>query len=287
MNIHVIYRLCDKVDAVNGLARPFGLTKAKVIQACFRSLVKSFGKSPWAMTILADDVTQGTKDFISSNSPEDFKLFDITPKVKEDNGQLPVVPIPFVTSGALYNSAYIRILESNPPLKNAGSLQRAYEVADSIEDENTWIYFLEDDYFHDWNSFLVKLVDFANFVQTYQFALPIFIHPSDYPDQYSRLLSRCYLFQTRSGYWREVCSTTGTFMCQAKTYRKFADHIKSCGTDDGKLSSIFKKEALCFSPLPGYATHMHEGVMSNYVNWEAMVKEVLAESSPKETVAVQ
>ena len=55
---------------------------------------------------------------------------------------------------------------------------------------------------------------------------------------------------------------------------QFADFIKSCKTDDGRLSTIFKKLAFCFSPLPGIATHMHEGVMSNYINWEEIITKI-------------
>jgi hypothetical protein len=278
MNIHIIYRVCDKVDAVNGLKRPFGLKKADVIKACYRSLVKSFGEAPWAMTVLADDVSEDTRDFISNNAPANFTLLDITAKVKEDKGVLPGVPAPFGVSGkGIFNTGYIRLVEAKPALKNAGSLLRSFEVADGIQDPETWIYFLEDDYLHDWNNFAVRLASFTDFIKGYKFAQPIFIHPTDYPDQYTRLLSRCYMFQTPFGYWREVSSTTCTFLCQAKTYRKFADHLKACNVDDGKLSTIFKKDAMCFSPLPSAAAHMHEGVMPAYVDWERLTKEALQE----------
>ncbi len=274
MNIHVIYRLCDKVDAVNGLPRPFGLTKAQVIKACFKSLMKSFENYPWAMTIVADDVSEPTREKLESLMPQGFKWIDITQEVTTENS-LPVIPPVLTVSGeGLLNTAYIRYVNSNPPLRNAGSLLRAYQVADKIEDPETLIYFLEDDYLHNWTNFLPRLDDFLQFEKAYNFALPFFIHPSDYPDQYTRLLSRCYLFQTKYGYWREVCSTTGTFMCKAKTYKKFAKFLKECSTDDGKLSTIFKKEALCFSPMPGFATHMHEGVMGNYVDWKAILGEL-------------
>jgi hypothetical protein len=272
MNIHIIYRLCDKVDAVNGLSRPFNLNKAKTIQHCFKSLVASLGDNPWAMTVLADDVTPETIQFISDNAPKRFDIFNITKSVADADGVLPDIEQPLIVEGAPHNSNYMRILEAKPALKNLGSIQRAYDVADKIKGDDTWVYFLEDDYLHDFATFWMRLNDFVSFSEQTKFALPFFIHPSDYPDQYTRLLTRCYLFQTNSGYWREVCSTTGTFMCHIKTYRKFADFIKESGTDDGKLSSIFKKSALCFSPMPGLATHMHDGVMSNYVHWEKIVK---------------
>jgi hypothetical protein len=288
MSMHVIYRLCDKVDAVNGLPRPFGLKKKEVIQTCFTSLIRAFSGIHWSMTILADDISQETREFVSSHAPANFDLQDITEAVKNNGGKLPpILPNVQAPDGKIANSNYIRLLESNPPLKNEGSILRSFEVADTIQDDNSWVFFLEDDYLLDAGNFMNRFVDFLMFADSFKFALPIFVHPSDYPDQYTRLLSRNYIFQTRFGYWREVSSTTFTFLAQVKGYKHFAEHFKSCavGANDGKLSSIFKKDALCFSPLPGLAAHMHEGVMSNYINWEGMVKDIRASLLPADAIA--
>jgi len=271
MNVHVIYRLCDKVDSVHGLKRPFNMSKQDVIKVCFKSLVNSFGDYPWAITVIADDVRPETKQLILDTIPKSFTVLDLNKDEKVPEVEPPVIN----NEGKLFNSYYLRMLEFNPPLKNLGSLMKAYEIADGIKDPNTWIYFLEDDYLHHQQAFFPRMVDFNNFCDQYKFALPVFVHPSDYPDQYTRLLTRCYIYQTTYGYWREVCSTTGTFMCKATTYKKFAAHLKACGTDDGKISAVFKKSAFCFSPLPGFATHCHEGVMSNFVNWEQITKDLL------------
>jgi hypothetical protein len=54
----------------------------------------------------------------------------------------------------------------------------------------------------------------------------------------------------------------------------FVEHFRHCHKQDGNdgaLSEIFQNNALCFSPLPGIATHMHKGTFSNYVNWEEII----------------
>jgi hypothetical protein len=151
-------------------------------------------------------------------------------------------------------------------------MQKCYEIADTLKNDNDWVYFVEDDYLHDNQFFASRISNFAEFAEKRQLLPDIFIHPTDYPDQYTRLLARNYIFQTPTGYWREVSSTTMTFMCKVRSYKKYSSHFKNCGVDDGKLSNIFKKSALCFSPLPGVATHMHEGVMSGYIRWEDFLK---------------
>lgn len=272
MKLHVIYRLCDATESVNGLPRPLQMTKKQVIGCCFRSLFESLqvlGTS-WSMTIVADNVSQETSDFIRDYTNGRAFLVDQSEQAKTSNS-IPPFPVQINTEDkeASLELPVISYINFNPPLRNQGSLLKAYEVADGIEstDEETWVYFCEDDYLHDKSSFIPRLLDFIALAKAKAFALPVFYHPTDYPDQYTRLLSRNYLFQALTGYFREVSSTTGTYLCSLSTYRQFASWIKECTVDDGKFSTIFKKKALCFSPLPGSATHMHEGVMSTYVDW--------------------
>ena len=51
---------------------------------------------------------------------------------------------------------------------------------------------------------------------------------------------------------------------------KFIDVFKksSEGAQDGEFSKIFGEKALCFSPIPGLASHMHQGTMEPYVLWD-------------------
>ena len=51
---------------------------------------------------------------------------------------------------------------------------------------------------------------------------------------------------------------------------KFVDIFKasSQGAEDGEFSKIFGESALCFSPLPSLAAHLHIGTMPPYVPWD-------------------
>lgn len=222
------------------------------------------------MTIIADNVSEETHNFIRDYTNGRAVIVDQSDAAKA-TGKIPEFPTQdiAVENDASNPMPIISYINFNPPLRNQGSLLKAYEVADGIKDggDETWVYFCEDDYLHDKNTFIPRLLDFISLSKAKAFALPVFYHPTDYPDQYMRLLSRNYLFQALTGYFREVSSTTGTYLCALPTYKAFSQWIKECTVDDGKFSTIFKKKALCFSPIPGSATHMHEGVMSIYVDW--------------------
>jgi len=269
MKFHVIYRLCDKPEAVNRLPRPFGLTKKQVIGCCLPSVINSVSAlgPACSMTIVGDDLTDETKEFIVEAATDKAVCKDVTKEVN-DTGKIPKL------QEADAKLMQIRTMFFHPPLKNVGSLQKTFEIADTLDtgDPDTWIYFCEDDYLHDANTFMPRFLDFVAFAKNRKFALPVVYHPTDYPDQYTRLLSRNYLFQALTGYFREVSSTTMTFLCEQKTYRIFSNWIKECLIDDGKFSTIFRQKALCFSPLPGTATHMHEGVMSRFVDWQQVIQ---------------
>lgn len=242
--IKIIYRACDVVNSLHGSLdgsanpRPFNLSKKEVIKICLRSLLDCLNSidEEYEIHVIGDRVSKDTWDFITTN---------LNPKTS---------------------------FNSKEALKDSGSLLKCSELAMKFDDED-FIYFVEDDYLHDKDTFWQKLKDFKNFANQ-NIKIPWFIHPTDYPDQYNRLLKRCYIFQTPSGYWREVANTTHTFMCYKKYYKIFVEHFRECHKEDGNdgaLSEIFQKNALCFSPLPGIATHMHKGTFSNYIDWNNLI----------------
>jgi len=241
MKLSIIWRGYDGNESVNNLPRPWGMNNKQITQACYKSLIKAVKNLDYEVHIIGDCLSEETKNLILSITPSE--------KIKSK----------FFT---------------NEPLKAIGSCSKAIEIADTI-DKDRWIFFLESDYLFDWENYANRLVDFVDgFLENSKLALPVFIHDLDYPDNYHRLLSRCYLFQTPTGYVREVPSCTFTFMCHANTYNKFREHIRKSFKEqsDWNLSTIFKKEALIFSVLPATINHCHLGVMSNYINWEKFIK---------------
>lgn len=256
----IIYRACETVHSVNGLPRPWGLTKREIIEISFKSLSKAVENKPHEIHVIGDSLSEDLISFFKETCPE----------VKIDS--------------------YDRI-------GNAESLLKCFKKADSFSDDDL-IYFCEDDYLHFYPSFYERSLDFVELARGN--SLDFFLHPSDYPDQYKlNQLKRSYLFALKSGHFREVSSTTFTFMCLGKTYKKHSELLKSCalykefmnpktkelimidcGADDGRFSKIFGKEALCLSPLPGMATHLHEGTTSPFVEWE-IVKEHVKQGFPE------
>jgi hypothetical protein len=242
--IKIIYRACDVVNSLHGSLdgsanpRPFNLSKKEVIKICARSLADCLSTIPeeYEVHIVGDRVSEETWSFLNET---------LKPKTS---------------------------FNSSTALRDSGSLLKCSELAMEFNDED-FIYFVEDDYLHNKETFWEKTKDFLNFANQ-SINIPWFIHPTDYPCQYNRLLKRCYIFQTPSGYWREVATTTHTFMCYKKFYKLFVEHFRECHKEDGNdgaLSEIFQRDALCFSPLPGIATHMHKGTFSNYVNWDKLI----------------
>jgi hypothetical protein len=231
--------VCDAVNSLHrGLdgsenPRPNGMSKLQVIKTCVKSLKDSVKETDHEFHLIGDMVSQELWSFL---------LTELNPVYSENSLQ---------------------------KLGGLGSLIKCAEIAKSFDD-NDFVYMVEDDYLHDPMSFH-RIFDFLEFSK--QIDIPWFIHPSDYPDQY-RKPKRSYIFQTNTGYWREVSSTTFTMLFLAKTFKKFYSNFnKACvGVgDDGIFSQIFGNEALCFSPLPGIATHLHTGTYSNYVNWNLII----------------
>jgi hypothetical protein len=235
--LKVIYRACDLVESVNGSkVRPLNLNKKEIIKISSASLSDCISDIEHEVYIIGDRISEETELFLKNT----------------------------------FNP--IHFFNSIEELGSGGSLLKSSEIASSFKDDDL-IFFAEDDYLYDKNSFSKKLLDFVNFANK-NFEFDWFIHPTDYPDQYTRSINRSYIFQTETGYWREVSSTTGTFLCLGKSYNKFKQYFDECfisNDKDGNLSKIFPKQALCFSPLPGIGTHLHVGTYSNYIDWNSLI----------------
>lgn len=231
--IRVIFRTCEKVNSLHGLPRPFGLSKKETIEKCFKSLVKSLSILDHEIYIVGDEISDDLIEFFANNSK----------KIRQT---------------------------INEPMGNDESLKRCFQLLNTENwNDDDIVYFVEDDYLHFYQVFdtVFKFVEKAPF--------ELFVHPTDYPDQYTRqdlVISALVLYGPLC-HFRQVSSSTFTLMGKASTFRKYYSHlISSCvGADDGFLSKIFT-ETPCFSPIPGLATHMHQGTMSRYNDWEGIAK---------------
>lgn len=242
MRIKILFRACNLVSAVNGgqSARPLSLDKDTIIKICALSVKKCFKNIDHDFVLIGDRLDSNILGFLQKT---------LNPS---------------------------EIFNSSEPLGSGGSLLKSSEIANTISDD-TIVFFCEDDYLYLEDVFSDKLCDFVSFASK-NINSPWFIHPTDYPDQYTRSFDRSFLIALPSGYWREVSSTTGTFLCSAKDYKKFYSYFNQCfesSDKDGNLSKIFKKEALCFSPIPSIGTHLHIGTMPYYIDWNKEINKYL------------
>ncbi|MFA6508234.1 MAG: hypothetical protein WCT14_19170 [Treponemataceae bacterium] len=187
---------------------------------------------------------------------------------------------------------------SNGEYGNDESIRQSLlRAVDRPDDE--WVYLCEDDYLHapqafEWINELILTREEVlaykprrGFMSLFLGDLrkkPLIIHPADYPDRYrtdQKTLS--FLFLTKFNHWRQIANTTFTIMAEAKTFKKYKkDLFRSArGADDDYLSHRvlerlpYRGRALCVSPIPGVATHMHEQVMTPLVDWEKINQNIL------------
>lgn len=256
---HIIFRTCDIVHSLHNAPRPFHLDKRTLIKVCFMSLYKSLANYDHKITILGDRLSDEMLKF--------FRQFPVT----------------------IYNEE----------LGNDKSILRSIELA-SGESDDVWSYMCEDDYLHHPDAFLwiTDLVTNRDkyILQRPKFRLrrganrlstkPLVIHPPDYPDRYLRKYMRYSLiFVGKYCHWRQVTSTTFTLLATSGTFKQYLPTFvaSSRGARDQFLSKKifggrwFGRKALCLSPIPGVATHMHEEVMTPLVDWEGIYKDMLIE----------
>lgn len=251
---HIVFRTCDVVHSVHNAPRPFGLDKRLLIKICFLSLVRSLDGSPYRITVIGDRLSEEMLAFFAS-----FKVELIRGEFGNDK-----------------------------------SILRSVQIA-CESDMDEWVYLCEDDYLHvpQAFTFIADLIsrrdDYLRMRKAIRLrrgserfrGVPLVIHPADYPDRYRRHERRfSLLFLSKFCHWRQISNTTFTIIAEAATFRRFrsAFETSASGARDGYLSKklygshLFGQKALCVSPIPGLATHMHTETMTPLVDWASVVE---------------
>lgn len=239
----IIYRTCDKVDAVSG--HPRIQPKKEVIKRCSNSLVRAVDYY----------IHHNTKD------PKDVYLYTIddhssdeTKTHLKDNVNKGYDFIELDTTG------------------NSESLKTCYTLADSM-DEDCLIFFLEDDYLLE-HTALDEMVFLHDVLSNTK---QIITHPVDYIDRYKKLYDSKILLG-KSVHWRTIHHTTGTFMIPKSiftecriNYTKFTDYGVVPGvTEDNSINLTYSKYP-CFSPMPSLGHHyQYLHTLSPYSNHQKL-----------------
>ena len=137
------------------------------------------------------------------------------------------------------------------------------------------IYFVEDDYVHEKNSFTEILFTYERISS--QLKKELIICPTDYPYLYTQT-DKARIFMGETRHWRQVDQSLCTFLTSKNIVEKHWNELTSmCKFEhypfEKPLHKIYKYE-LCISPIPSLAVHFTNinsiyGLSPN-VNWKKL-----------------
>jgi len=140
---------------------------------------------------------------------------------------------------------------------------------------NDLVYFVEDDYIHDKDSFSEMILSYERISS--QLNRELILCPSDYPYLYTKL-DNTNIFLGSNKHWRKVDETLCTFLTSKILLEKYwAKFISMCQFEhypfEQPLHDIYKTE-YCLSPIPSLAIHCTNinsifGLSPN-VDWKKM-----------------
>jgi len=157
-------------------------------------------------------------------------------------------------------------------------------------DDETIIYFLEDDYLHrpGWSEVMIEGFSIgSHYVTLYDFD---FFIASGY---------LCEIFTTPSSHWRAVPATTNTFACRYKTLLEDLEvhkkhSINGVKEEEGfhyskdydKFWELQQQQRYLISPMPGWSTHCDANHISPVVDWEKLMNDTYLKQEQKEVIAL-
>ena len=254
--IHVIYRACDIVNAVNANPRPFNLDKTTLVKLSFQSLYESLQGIPHTIHVIGDSLSPELQSFFASRH---CKLIQGKYGNDESIRQTIKLANQFPEDDWIYfcEDDYVHVPHAMRYIHNF--LQDPYQTMDHTKRVYTWSSFIN-----------LKKKD-------------IIIHPTDYPDRYSGKYRRfSFIFHSNDCHWRQITDTTFTFLLKGSTLKRHNNLLlrSAHGANDRLLSKhlygrfTFFNKVLALSPMPGLATHMHRDTMSPLVDWESVISEI-------------
>ncbi len=243
--LNIIFRTCAIVKTMGPTIRPFSLDKPTLILKCLKSLLES---------------CKGYEDRISLDIVDDSSGQNFIDKIHK-------IILPHKLTYQIHRL----------DVKNNGrSLEYCYNLARNTKGEI--IYFCEDDYFH-LNKAIPAILDAydSKVISSSEFA----INPMDYPVLYQNLFPTL-IFKGKYNYWRSTHMSTATFVIPTKLFKRYIDTFFklakfneiSYGGEKETVNRLWLKEIPLISPIPSLTGHMHEGYLSNFVDWEKEISKI-------------
>jgi len=134
-------------------------------------------------------------------------------------------------------------------------------------DDDTIIYFLEDDYVHrpEWGKILLDAFTLPTHYVT------LYDHGDKYQEMYKDFMSKVLI--TKYSHWMPTPSTTNTFAVKFKTLKEDYNIQKKWSTncepsaDHAKFIELNQRGRNLISSIPGYSTHAHKDFLSPCIDW--------------------
>lgn len=156
-------------------------------------------------------------------------------------------------------------------LGNAGSFRYCLEKAVEIKDDETIVYFVEDDYIHMedtescWPRNVPEMI-FEGFksVKWNQTGETDYVTLQDHPDKYESMYAggeSSIIWRGEASHWKQTASTTMTFAAKVKTikedlevWKRYTEESHPNDHDAFRTLALEHKRKL-ISPIPGVAVH--------------------------------
>lgn len=152
---------------------------------------------------------------------------------------------------------------------------------DDIKDDDI-VYFVEDDYIHRHNSVKILRDIFKSSNADY---VSLYDHPDKYIPGYFQRFAQGFITHvvcTDKCHWKTTPSTTNTYAMKFSTLKRDREvHYKYCDFDKvGKVTQdhvkfceLWNSGKSLVTPIPGYSTHVENGMLSPNVDWVKVLDE--------------
>lgn len=244
-DISIIYRACDATFGVHAKNRFFTNSKTEVSKRCFKSLYDNFHKNNRVkFIVLGDRLSLELKSFFCEY--KDVTLIEIS-------------------------------LGGKTGLRD--SIKELFNVIKKCN--TTWIWQQEDDYLFDKNisNQVLDILDNHKTICPVEHE-NLVVFPTDYSDRYTFKVDRkqrYFLFKGVDSYWREINSTTFSwiyskeyFNKNLETLEKMFDVCKYKKFDKYVVENLWgNKNTLVVSPIPSFSVHLDSHIfLPPCVDWQ-------------------
>jgi len=247
----VLFRSCEANLSPGSLGEGFedkprwnGHGKLEILRKCYLSIQQGLDKRD-LIVIIDDRTSDETLKWMRENTKANFRVESIASldELRKTH------PYP----------------DYHPVTANSCPDLMEYLVALAEQNSNELIYVCEDDYLHAGHA-----ID--SMKEMFKTSYDGFYVPYDYPDRYTLdtdRTSEVHVF--KYGHLRTIPSATLTIAALGKTWLRYKYELLRAGAfaDDSWTWKAFK-QSTCLCPIPGHATHLQDGCITPFVDWEVV-----------------